>query len=193
MITPSTGRPRGRPRKPRPPRHPRVGRPRLDFCNDPDRYAIALLDAMLALEMAGSERACALAVATWVVGLEAQPPQGSPPGLTTWVRRRKASRPRLDTRAGTTAGTLDGKAATLRIKQRRCRSVTEAGWRKAMASAFMLVFGARDQEVVKPIILQRAAAVGEGGFAKRVVWSMVDAKFSLLEFSTNSVSTAEAV
>jgi hypothetical protein len=189
VVSKPTGRPRGRPRKPRPPRRPRVGPPRLDFYNDPDRYAVALLDAMLALEM-GPERWCSEGVAGWMCGIEFFGPfklkkLKKYPGhiAASWPRNRRRDN----------AGTLDGKAATLRIKQRRCRSIAEAVWRKTMASAFMLVLGGRDREAVKPVILQRAAAVGEGEFAKRVMWPMVDAKSSLPEFPTNLVSRVEAV
>jgi GAF domain-containing protein len=70
MVTKPTGKPVGRPRKPRPPRRACAGRPTLPFRNDPDRYAVALLDAMLALEM-GSERACAMGIAALQVGIEA--------------------------------------------------------------------------------------------------------------------------
>jgi hypothetical protein len=185
MVTKPTGKPVGRPRKPRPTRRPKAGRPLLEFRDDPDRYAIALLDALLALGMS-SERACSLGVATWVVGLELNKPRPSPLGhhiITTWANK--------PTRSGATAGTLKGKAATLRIKQRRCRSAAEGAWRKAMGFAFMLVIGARDQKGVKPIILQRAAAVGEEEFAKRVMLPMVDAKFAVPEFPANLVSTTE--
>ena len=209
MVTKPTGRPRGRPRKPRPPPRP-AHRPRQEFRDDPDRYAIALLDAILALEM-GSERTCAIAVTTWLVGLQVDNPRPSdglfggrgrrrrqyPPGLIVtywrWLDptpdrngRLRISHP--DTRNGANTATLRGKAATLRIKQRRCRSAVEEHWRKVMASAFMLAIGARDPEAVKPEIVQRAASVGEGAFALYVMLPMVDAKFSLPEFSASFVS-----
>jgi hypothetical protein len=189
VVSKPTGRPRGRPRKPRPPRRPKAGRPLLDFRNDPDRYAVALLDAMLALEM-GPERWCSGGVAGWMCGIEFFGPfklkkLKKYPGhiAASWPRNRRRDN----------AGTLDGKATTLRIKQRRCRNIAEAVWRKVMAGAFMLVIGARDQEAIRPIILQRATAVGEGAFAKRVMLPMVGAKISLPEFPTNLISTHEAV
>ena len=62
-----------------------------------------------------------------------------------------------------------GKNRTLRVKQRRARSAEEGAWRAAMASAFMLVLGARDPEAAKSAIIARAEFVGEGEFARRAV------------------------
>jgi hypothetical protein len=142
----------------------------LVFQEDSDRYAVALLDAMLALEM-GSERGCAVAVATWLVGVEFYGPhRPSAFAVTGWAINR--------TEARASAGTLEGKAATLRIKQRRCRSPAEGHWRKVMAEAFMLTIGARDQAAAKAAVLQRAGTIGEAEFALTVLWPMIDARFS---------------
>jgi hypothetical protein len=156
MASKRTGRPVGRPRKPKPRRRPRAGRPPLNFKDDPDRYAVALDDALLAFEMA-SERTCAAVLA-------------QPMPMTT----------------------LAGRAAGLRGKQRRCRSAEEGAWRTVMASCFMLVLGARDQDCVKPVILARAESINEGDFARRVLLLMLAAKFaqtSVPEFSHNLIST----
>jgi hypothetical protein len=170
MVTKPTGKPVGRPRKPRPPRRACAGRPTLPFRNDPDRYAVALLDAMLALEM-GSERACAMGIAALQVGIEA----GSRRILnervvTNWHRKH--------TGPGSLAATLRGRESTLRAKQRRIRSAEERTWRTTMASTFMLVLGARDPEAVKAAVLARAQSVGEGKFAKHLMLPMLAAKFS---------------
>jgi hypothetical protein len=186
MVSKPTGRPRGRPRKERPPRRPKAGRPPLRFRDDPDRYAVALLDALLALDM-GSEYACSMGVAAWLVGLDGDPARVRSDGLTStnWWRRR--------TRGGVSAGTLQGKAATLKQKRRRCRSLGEAAWRRAMAACFMLTIGARNPETAKPAILDRAASVGEREFAERVMLPMVAAKFTskslLPEFIGDFAST----
>jgi hypothetical protein len=185
MTTKPTGRPVGRPRKPRPPRRPRVGRPAQPFLEDPDRYAIALLDAMLALEM-GSARACAMGVAVWQVGSQADPPRVlAGRVVTNWERRR--------TRKNSTAGTLEGRAVTLRTKQRRSCTEQEGRWRVAMAKAFTLVLRARDPAAVKLAILAHAISIGEGEFAGRVMLPMLDAKFSSPEFPPNFVSTTTCI
>lgn len=188
VVSKPTGRPVGRPRKSRPPRRPRAGRPQQNFRDDPDRYAVALLDAMLALEV-GPERACAMGIAAWQVGIEGDPQRVSSDGrvVTNWERWR--------TRMGALAATLRGKEATLRAKQRRIRSAEERTWRAAMASAFMLVLGARDPEAVKATVLARAQSVGEGEFARWFMLPMLAAKFSSNpspEFPTNFVAIHEA-
>ena len=103
---------------------------------------------------------------------------------------------------------LEGLALTLRSKQRRIGNratktldpterwvarLIEINWRRVMGSAFMLALGAQDRIAAKQAILQRAETVGEGEFARTVMWPMVDAKFDALpEFSGNFVSTHEA-
>ena len=187
MVSKPTGRPVGRPRKPKRPRRPQAGRPPQTFRNDPDRYAVALLDAMLALEL-GSERACALGIAVWQVGIEATPRQivSDRHVLTSWLRK--------PTRTGALAATLEGRALTLRSKQRRRCSGEDGAWRTAMASSFMLVLGACNLESVKSTILARAESVGEGEFAECVMLPMWVEKFaqtSAPEFSGNFASTQD--
>ena len=101
MVSKPTGRPIGRPRKPRSTPPSREQKLAQKFLRDGDRYAVALLDAMLALEM-GSERACAVGVAVWQVGIEADPPRVSADGrvVTNWERER--------TQKGSQAATLGG-------------------------------------------------------------------------------------
>ena len=130
MASPRTGRPRGRPRKPKPPARPRGNQP-YDFFRDPDRYAIALLDVLLA-DGAGSARDLSFAIAAWQVGIEAESPSGAKhPGLvaTHWLTKR--------TIPGARAATLEGRAATLRQKQaRKTIPTAQAEWRTTMASCF---------------------------------------------------------
>jgi hypothetical protein len=157
MVSKPTGRARGRPRKPAVPKpQRRVGRPKLDFHQNRYRYAVALLDAMLALDMAASERDCAKAVAVWLVGVEGRAARLSPDHphiVTNWEQNR--------TLRGATAGTLEGCVASLREKRRQCRSLGEAIWRRCMASAFMIVLGARDRERCKAAALERCQEIGE--------------------------------
>jgi hypothetical protein len=173
VVTPRTGRPRGRPRKPASPAKPRrsVGHPPLSFSDDPDRYRVACLDALLALGI-GSERACARALAALDVAIEDGAEKFAPDGrvVTTWKR--------FTTRVGATAATPDGRAETLREKQRRCRSPEEANWRRAMSFCFKVALHPRDRLRAKAGVLTLATVVGEGDFAQRVLWPMIDARFS---------------
>jgi hypothetical protein len=179
VVTPRTGRARGRPRKPAKPAKPQrsAGRPTLSFFDDPDRYRVGCLDALLALGIR-SESACARALAALDVAIEGGEGKLAPDGrlVTTWERFR--------TRAGATAATLDGRASTLREKQRRCRSPEEANWRRAMSSCFKVALHPRDRLRAKAGVLTLATVVGEGDFAQRVLWPMIDARFSG-QFSIN--------
>ena len=185
VVSKRTGSPVGRPCKPRPPPLSREQKLARKFLKDADRYGVALLDAMLALEI-GTERACAMGITVWQVGIE-RAPRRSRAGrvVTNWESGR--------TKKGARAATLEGRAATLRVKQGRIRSAEEGRWRAAMASAFMLVLGARDTEAGKTVIIRRAESVGEGEFASRVILPMFAAKSSSPEFLGNFVSTHDAV
>ena len=189
VVSKRTGKPVGRPRKPRLPPPSREQKLARKFLKDPDGYAGALLDAMLALRM-GSERACAMGIAAMVVGVEGNPQRVSGDGrvITNWELGR--------TIRGSKAGTLEGRASTLRVKQGRIRSAEESRWRTTMASAFMLVLCARcDSEAVRSTIVARAESVGEDDFARRVMLPMLAAKFPLNpspEFPGKIVSTNEA-
>jgi hypothetical protein len=187
VVTKPTGRPRGRPRKERPPKPSSEARFARRFLRDPDRFAVAMLDAVLALA-AGSERDCALAIAVLLVGVEGDQPR--PDGartVTNWLTDL--------TRRGAKAATPEGRASTLRVKQGRCRSSVEASWRKAIASAFMLAIGACDREVVRATVAKRVMASGEPDLARAtlIVWRMIDAKLpgnlKLPEFPAEIVST----
>jgi hypothetical protein len=180
VVTKRTGRPPGRPRKARPPRRPKAGRPPRGFRHDPDRYAVALLDAFLALEM-GSRFACARAVAVWFVGLEAdeQHKSAEHPGLM--VASWRANRTRRDA----TAATVKGKAQTLLEKERRRSGLFEQNWRALMAQAFDMILRVRDREAaakanLMPVVFQLAAAAGEGEFAARVMLPMLAGKFVIM-------------
>jgi hypothetical protein len=184
MATGRTGRPVGRPRKKRQPPLTAEQKRTREFLKDPDRYAVALLNALVALGY-GSERACALAIVVWEIGVEAAAPLPSESGLvvTNWWREK--------TRTGSRAASLRGRETTLRAKRRRLRSRAEILWIRVMASAFMLVLRARDRAAAEREILRRAECVGEGEFARTVMLPMLDAKSGSLppEFPSKSVST----
>lgn len=188
MVTTPTGRRVGRPRKPRPPPPSREQKLARKFLHDPDRFGVALLDAMLALEM-GSERACATATAAILIGIEGEPPRLSAehPGLiiTNWER--------YVTRKGATSGTLEGRASTLRVKQNRYRSTAEMTWRRNMASALKLAIGARDPQATIAAVFERVCASGEPEPVRAllILLRMIGAK-SLPEFPGKIVSTSEA-
>jgi hypothetical protein len=137
----------------------------------------------------GSERACAMGIAAWQVGIEGDAPWVSGDGrvVTNWERSR--------TKAGSMAATLRGRESTLRVKRRRARSAEECAWRTVMSSTFMLVLRAREREAAKSAIIARAESVGEGEFARCVMLPMLDAKFSpnpSPEYPGKIVTTNEA-
>lgn len=176
MATQRTGRPRGRPRKAKPPPR-RYGRPDYDFLTDPDRYDVALLDAMIALEI-GSERACAMGIAALEVGWPGRPPEHSAKyvGLivTNW---RGGTKPGV-----TKPTTLAGRVATLRDKRRKTTSdpaKPEGRWRRVMAWCFKAALATSTPDIAKAQIAHWAELIGEGDFARKVLFAMVDAKFAL--------------
>jgi hypothetical protein len=65
MVTKPTGKPRGRPPKPKAEKKPR-GRPAWDFRTDPDRYAVAFFELLAGL--GHSERLAALSLAAFMIG-----------------------------------------------------------------------------------------------------------------------------
>lgn len=164
MVGKPTGRPRGRPRKPPKPRK-NVGRPKLLLRNDPDRYALAIIDTMLALKMGNSERDCAIAIAAVLVGVEG-PPKPSPDRyheVTNWEL--------FKTKIGSTAATLEGMAATLRAKRKRYNTDADLIWRTAMRAAFGAVFTLPEDQGISDA-MRAAAMVGESDFAQRVLRPM---------------------
>ena len=166
MVTPRTGRPRGRPRKPRPPPRP-SHRPPLLFLEDPDRYLVAALDAMLALEM-GSLRACSTAVAVLFIGLEGDPPKPSSTHVVTnWHRDT--------TKSGARAATIEGRAGSLRKKYNTDVTLEAGIWRGVMGRCFCIVFAAKDSNAAKAKVVALATTAGEEKFARSVLLPMIDA------------------
>ena len=175
MVSKPTGKPVGRPRKPRPPPPSHEQKLARKFLKDPDRYGVALLDAMLALEM-GSERACAMGIAamagrhrrratTAVAGAMG----GSSP-IGNGSAPRKGSGP----------GRWRAGQSTLRVKQGRIRSAEEGRWRTAMAIRFHARASApviRRPEVRHRCVRGKWSA--KASFARRVMLPMFAAKFPL--------------
>src|SRR6266536_1005974 len=185
MVSKPTGRPRGRPRKERPPSLSAEEKLLRKFLRDPDRLSIALMDALL--ELGAGERACAMAIAVLMLGVEGDLPRNNSEGLivTNWEKEK--------TKKGASAGTPEGRASTLRVKQDRCRSTGEAIWRGHMAGAFMAVLRpSGDPETAKAAVVERVILSGEPYFEHviLILWRLIDAKLPLLpEFPANTVST----
>ena len=168
MVTKRTGNPRGRPPKPMPPRRDR-GRPTKFFSirNDPARFQIAMLDAMLALQW-GSERACAAAIVAYLISFEASPPELRADGYV--VTRWRGTKPGA-------AATIDGRVATLREKRRIYRSEIDLGWRTAMGAAFQAVLAVPDRGQAESIAMLAATMAGEEREHARLL-QLIAARFS---------------
>lgn len=177
MVSRPTGRPRGRPKKASEIASERrekrqAGRPTLPFKEDPDRFLVALIDATMILN-GWSERRASIEIAALQVGrplTESEIDQlwpgarlAAPDG---WMLA--AYGPPIDsfggangrlpsnTRGGSRAGTIEGRAATLRQKAREWESdISAKRWRVAMSTAI----GA----AIKPTPEMRTAT----GFAER--------------------------
>jgi hypothetical protein len=152
-----------------------VGRPRLCLIDDSDKYAVACLDALVALGI-GTERACAMGITTLSIGITGEADRLSADGrhvVTNWEKLRT----RRDSHGN--AGTLEGRTATFRTKRRRYRSPEDIRWRAAMSAAFRAVFEiADDPQRAKRIALFAAMTAGEAEFARARLWPMIDARFS---------------
>ena len=140
------------------------GRPPIAWTADPDRYAVALLDALLAFEMA-SERQCALFVAAMVLG---QRGEISPDTLHLYPGMMGDSYKKIFG-SGENTVTFDGRAATLRQKYHAKLDPAAAKWRSAMGAIFMLVIGAKDRDWGRCEALKRAVAIGEDTFVRDVL------------------------
>ncbi len=157
MVSKPTGRPRGRPKK----AHEvaaerrekrRIGRPTVHFREDPDRFLVALIDALM-LANGWSERRASVEVAKLQVGRPLTKSEidqlwpgarlAAPDGwvLTAYgppISSFGGANGRLssNTRVGSRSGTIEGRAATLRQKAREWESDIEAKrWRIAMGAA----------------------------------------------------------
>jgi hypothetical protein len=157
MVSPQTGRPRGR--------------PPYDFLRDPERYAIPFIDALLT--HGTSETDAFKIAAAQIVGI--------PLGCRTVGPRQKRGRGLV--RAGLLVNydyastTIVGKADTLRRKFKRPISPEEHVWRLAMGRAFLLATRAKDLDRCASKINELAEAVGEAQYARAVLLPLLAAKF----------------
>jgi hypothetical protein len=165
VVTPKTGR--------------RRGRPRYNFFADPERFAVAFLDALMALDELGalkvSEGDAFKTAAVQIVGV--------PMELKTVEPRRKRGRGPVPGGTniaydGRGPATIAGKADTLRRKYKRSCPPEVAAWRLAMARGFMLALTGRDRDRCAAEIARLAASVGEASYATAVLLPMLAAKKS---------------
>jgi hypothetical protein len=204
MVTKPTGRPRGRPRKPRPPPREGPGRPPTPLNKDPLRYHLALMDALLELDRIGrstlsvaptrkvaSLRTCSWIVAAWDIGLEVQGPffgrravrdvtlfgrPDDPKSFVGFSRRTKA--------APGAAWTIRGRAETLRKKHREASAPEETNWRGNVAACFVIALllpspmDAKKAEDAKSLVLKYAERANESAFAIKVIFPMIAAKIT---------------
>jgi hypothetical protein len=146
------------------------GRPPYDFLHDPERYAIAYIDALVALGV--SETDAFKAAAARMVGI--------PMGCRTVDPRRKRGRGLVqggvlvNYENGST--TIVGKADTLRRKFKRPMSPEEGMWRVAMGHAFLLAMRGKDLHRCALTIEELAKSVGEVAYAQTVLLPLLAAK-----------------
>jgi hypothetical protein len=165
IVSKSTGRPRGRPRKaiPKVEEKRNPGRPKLDPMADPDRYWVALIRAMTGLGIA-SERSCAEVVAA-LVGAKEISSEATPDG-------------RIAVLYESVNFTFAGRYTTYKHKlDRKFKTDEEANWHLAMTHAFNLVLRAKHPLDLHTII-NLASAVGEFAFAKQFLIPMATARIS---------------
>ena len=155
MVSPQTGRPRGR--------------PPYDFLRDPERYAIPFIDALGVLGT--SETDAFKIAAAQIVGI--------PMGCRTVDPRRKRGRGPVqggvhinyDSKTG-----IEGKAVTLRRKFKRPMSPEEGAWRLAMGRAFLLALRGKDLHRCALKIEELAKSVNEAHYAQAVLLPQLAAR-----------------
>ena len=121
------------------------GAPKKPFVRDPERFAIAIADALMALGASSNDAFATVAVQML----------GKPVAVRTVGPRRKRGRGLIaggiqityQRRAVGGAATFDGKASTLRRKAKAAeRDPSAAGWRKAMGRAYVLALAGNDHD-----------------------------------------------
>ena len=180
MVTKPTGRPRGRPAKAPTPKKAR-GRPSIPFLSHPDRYLVAMMDAHAMINDT-SKRKAATFIAAMQVGNEVGvPPEfavNCPPGFVPigWGPRVSNAATLVNTKPGAVAGSIDGRAATLREVARESRSDPDAvRWRINMASVFFVVHSPLAlRPYAKDCVLMLAAQIGETAVAINHILPMID-------------------
>jgi hypothetical protein len=146
------------------------GRPRYDFLHDPERYAIAYVDALVVLGV--SETDAFKAAAAHIVGV--------PTGCRTVDPRRKRGR-------GVVQGgvlinydrkiRIEGKAVTLRRKFKQSTAPEDLVWRVTMGRAFLLALRGKDLERCALKIEELAKSVNEAHYAQAELLPLLAAKF----------------
>jgi hypothetical protein len=164
MVTPKTGRPRGRPHK--------------DFIKDPDRFAIALACAFKAVGTSENDAyraVAALAFGTWLsaedVDSRHKPGRGAMPSGSRVTYERAA-------RKGGASGSLQGRATSLRQKASRLgRDPRDMAWLLQMQSALALaVQAATSVERCANRILELGQLVVEGKLAEAELLNVLSAE-----------------
>jgi hypothetical protein len=157
MVSRQTSRPRGR--------------PPYDFLHDPERYAIAYIDALVALGV--SETDAFKAAAARMIGI--------PMGCRTVGPRRKRGRGLVQggvlVNYDNGSTTIVGKADTLRRKFKRPMSPEEGMWRVAMGHAFLLALRGKDLHRCASKIEELAKSVGEAAHAQTELLPLLAARF----------------
>lgn len=155
MVTPPTGR--------------RRGRPKHDPLVDPERFAVPFVDALLVL---GNSETDAFKIATLQF-------IGRPAAVRTVGPRRKRGRGAVP--GGTLVSyeddsRIEGRATTLRRKFKKPMTADVARWRRAMGRAFLLALTGKDFVRCAGEIRQLAASVGEEQYAQAQLLPLLAAK-----------------
>jgi hypothetical protein len=162
MVSPQTGRPRGR--------------PRYDFRHDPERYAIAFVHALVVLGI--SETDAFKVAAAQIVGI--------PTGVRSVDSRQKRGRGLVQGGVlinydhGMT--TIAGKARTLRRKFKGPMSSEIHEWRVTIGHAFLLALTGKDLPACAAKITELATSVGETAYAQAVLLPLLAAKILRARF-----------
>jgi hypothetical protein len=155
VVTPRTGRPRGR--------------PRYDFGHDPERYAIAYVEALVVLGI--SETDAFKVAAAHIVGI----PVGSRPVEPQRKRGRGLVQGGVLINYDRKTR-IEGKACTLRRKFKRSTAPEDLVWRVAMGRAFLLALRGNNLNGCASKIEELATSVGEAAYAQAVLLPLLAAK-----------------
>jgi hypothetical protein len=154
--------------------------------DDPERYLIAFFDAhVVAFNM--KERKAARILAAMTVGnvvyvpkeIAERGPAGFVP-LAWGPSRPKDYGPILNTRTGTKAASIDGRADAIRKKSRLSKGIDEQSdrWLFNMTAALSLPLRGTasgiDAQKAKELVWVLALEVGELEFAQRTIFPMID-------------------
>jgi hypothetical protein len=155
MVTPRTGRPRGRPRK--------------SLLADPERFAVPFVDALLVLGVSETD-AFKIAMLQLI---------GRPVAVRTVGPRRKRGRGAVP--GGTLVSyeddaRIEGRVTTLRRKFKKPMTAEIARWRIATVRAILLALTGKDLVRCAGEIRQLAVSVGEEQYADACLLPLLAAK-----------------